>query len=301
MRCTFYTADVFTDQIFGGNPLAVFPDAAGLTDEQMRMVAREFNLSETVFVFPPANPDYTRKLRIFTPGMELAFAGHPTIGGAIVLAVIGEFTLSGEETTIVFEEGVGPVPVKIRTYNGQPVFAQLTAARLPELLESPPPISDLAAVLGLNESDFVGADMPPQAWTCGNPFLFVPLKNRDALRRARVRVDVWERVLKDYAAPQIFVFTHDTDGAAARARMFAPALNIPEDPATGSAASALAGLLSQYSTIQNGLLGWVVEQGVEMGRPSTLSIEADIENGMITGVRVGGAAVLVSQGEMEIP
>lgn len=234
MRCTFYTADVFTDRIFGGNPLAVFPNAAGLTDTQMQAVAREFNLSETVFVFPPINPDHTRRVRIFTPATELAFAGHPTVGTAIVLAAIGEFPLPGDETTIILEEGVGPVPVKIRTHEGRPVFAQLSVAKLPELLASPPSISELAAVLGLDVSDFVGADMPPQAWTCGLPFLFVPLKSRDALRRARVRLDEWERVIKDYVAPHIYIFTHDTDGAAARARMFAPAMNIPEDPATGS-------------------------------------------------------------------
>lgn len=301
MRYTFYTADVFTDRIFGGNPLAVFPNAAGLNSLQMQVITRELNLSETVFVLPPAQPGHTRRLRIFTPGMELAFAGHPTIGTAYVLAAIDEIALAGDETNIVFEEGIGPVSVKIQARDGKPIFAQLSAAQLPEPLAPPPLITDLAAMLSLDVEDFVGAQMPPQGWSSGLPFLFVPLLNREALRRVHVRLDVWERILKDYAAPHIYAFTHDTDGAAIRARMFAPALNIPEDPATGSAATALAGYLNQFAGVSNGMMGWVIEQGFEMGRPSFLNVEADLKDGAITAVRVGGASVLVSAGEMEIP
>jgi trans-2,3-dihydro-3-hydroxyanthranilate isomerase len=301
MRYSFYTADVFTDRIFGGNPLAVFPNAAGLNSLQMQVITRELNLSETAFVLPPARPGHTRRLRIFTPGMELAFAGHPTIGTAYVLAAIGEITLTGEETNIIFEEGVGPVPVKIQARDGKPIFAQLTAAKLPELLAPPPAIADLAAMLSLDADDFVGEQMPPQAWSAGVPFLFVPLLNRDALRRIRLRLDQWERILKDYDAPHVYAFTNDTEGAAARARMFSPPMNIPEDPATGAAATALAGYLNQFAGITNGMLGWVIEQGFEMGRPSFLNVEADLKEGAITAVRVGGASVLVSSGEMEIP
>lgn len=302
MRYKFYTADVFTDQIFGGNPLAVFPSAGGLTDEQMQLVAKEFNLSETVFVFPPDQPEHSRRLRIFTPAREVPFAGHPTVGTAFVLAAAGEFELADDEITIVFEEGVGPVPVNIQARDGRPVFTQLSAARMPErITPPPPPITDLADMLSLEVADFVGDDMPPQAWSTGVPFLFVPLKNRDALRRARVRIDQWERVLASYPATEIFLFTHDTDGAAARARMFAPAMHIAEDPATGAAATALAGYLAQFAKVENGLLGWVIEQGFEIGRPSILNVEADLAGGAITAVRVGGSSVLVSEGEMEIP
>jgi trans-2,3-dihydro-3-hydroxyanthranilate isomerase len=301
MRFSFYTADVFTDRIFGGNPLAVFPNADGLNSLQMQAVTRELNLSETVFVLPPAHPGHTRRLRIFTPGMEIGFAGHPTIGTAYVLAAIGEITLAGDETNIVFEEGVGPVPVKIQARDDKPIFTQLSAAMMPEPLAPPPAMDDLAALLSLDANDFVGKQMPPQGWTAGIPFLFVPLLNREALRRVRIRLDIWERLLKDYAAPQIYTFTHDTDSAAIRARMFAPAFNIPEDPATGSAATALAGYLNQFAGVSNGMMGWVIEQGFEMGRPSFLNVEADLKDGAITGVRVGGASVMVSAGEMEIP
>jgi trans-2,3-dihydro-3-hydroxyanthranilate isomerase len=129
---SYHTADVFTDVPFGGNQLAVLPDAAGLTDEQMLAITREFNLSETVFVFPPDDPKNTRRLRIYTPSGELPFAGHPTVGTAYVLAQTGEITLTGEETRIIFEEGVGPVPVLIRASAGKPVFTQLSAAKIPE-------------------------------------------------------------------------------------------------------------------------------------------------------------------------
>src|SRR5215218_8695825 len=127
MRYRFLTADVFTDRPFGGNPLAVFPDGQGLSDDTMQRVARELSLSETVFVLPPDDPGHTRRLRIFTPAVELPFAGHPTVGTAIALAAIGEIPLIGDETRIVFEEGVGPVPVTIRAEGGAPVFAQLWA------------------------------------------------------------------------------------------------------------------------------------------------------------------------------
>lgn len=300
MRYPFYTADVFTDRIFGGNPLAVFPSAAGLNSLQMQVITRELNLSETVFVLPPAQPGHTRRLRIFTPGMELAFAGHPTIGTAFVLAAIGEIVLIGDETNIVFEEGVGPVPVKVQARDGKPIFAQLSAAMMPQPLADPPTVADVAELLSLDAGDLMNR-MPPHGWSAGVPFLIVPLRSREALRRIRVRLDVWERMLKDYAAPHIYAFTHDTDGAAIRARMFAPAMNIAEDPATGAAATALAGYLTQFAGVSNGMLGWVIEQGFEMGRPSFLNVEADLKDGALTAVRVGGASVLVSAGEMEIP
>ena len=148
-RYRYLTADVFTDRIFGGNQLAAFPDARGLETSRMQDVARELNLSETVFVFPPEDRRHTRRLRIFTPGRELPFAGHPTVGTGFVLAAIGDVPLAGPLTRIVFEEGVGPVPVSIRAEGGRPVFSQLSVARLPELGPEPPPREEIAAVLSL--------------------------------------------------------------------------------------------------------------------------------------------------------
>ena len=298
----FHTLDVFTEQIFGGNPLAVFPKAAGLETDQMQAVARELNLSETVFVFPPDDSQHTRRLRIFTPGTELPFAGHPTVGTAHLLAEIGDIPIQGSETPIVFEEGVGPVPVTIIAADGRPVAARFSAARLPEHGPAAPPRAEIAEVLSLEPGD-LREEPGPAAVSCGVPFLFVPLASLEALGRARLRRDAWERTLAGFWAPHLYlVGPPQPDSAASyRARMFAPAMGIEEDPATGAAATALAGYLAPLEDRQNGTVKWLIEQGVEMGRPSLISLEADLAAGRVTGIRVSGRSVLVSHGEMEIP
>lgn len=301
-RARYLTADVFTDRQFGGNQLAVFPEAREIAPDLMPQIAREFNYSETTFVLPPDDPSHTAKVRIFTPGGELRFAGHPTIGTAHVLASIGAVKLSGgsEGTRIVLEEGVGPVPVTIRGSNGVPEFAQLTAAMLPEVGPPPPSSTTLAAMLSLGADDLAGGEMPPEAVSCGTPFLFVPLRNRDAVRRARVKVDFLESALGGYLTDKVMVFAMDAEqpGHHVRARMFAPSIGVPEDPATGSACVALAGYLAARNSRRDGTLQWIVEQGFEMGRPSLLEIEADKRDGTTTAARVGGRTVLVCEGEM---
>ncbi len=301
-RYVFHTLDVFTDRIFGGNPLAVFPDGGGLTTERMQTVAGELNLSETVFVFPPDNPVHTRRLRIFTPGAELPFAGHPTVGTAHLLAEIGGIPLDGDETRIVFEEGVGPVPVTVRASGGQVVSAQFSAARMPEFGPAAPPLARIAELLSLEPGDILN-DPPPAAVSCGVPFLFVMLADPDALARARTRRDALESTLAGSWAPQLYLLARSGNGpgTAYRARMFAPGMGIDEDPATGAAATALAGYLAPLAAKESGTVRWSVDQGVEMGRPSRLEVEADISGGAVTAIRVSGRSVIVSQGEMTIP
>jgi trans-2,3-dihydro-3-hydroxyanthranilate isomerase len=302
MRHRFITCDVFTDHIFGGNPLAVFPDARQIPEAALQRIAREFNLSETVFIYPPANPSHTRRLRIFTPVAELPFAGHPTIGAAHVLAALGEIPLRGDETRIVFEEGVGPVPVLIRASGGRPTFAQLTAAKLPEVGPPAPGRSILADILSLEPADILGGMLAPQAVSCGLPYLIVPLRDRDAVRRARVRIDHWESSLKAYWAPDILVFSRDPEceGSDIRARVFVPSMSIPEDPATGSAATALGAYLAARESAPDAKFRWVVEQGFEIDRPSLLEIEVEKSGGEVVVVRVGGASALVSEGTIEV-
>ena len=305
MRYKFYTADIFTSQLFGGNQLAVIPDAAGISDERMQQVTREFNYSETVFVLPPETPEGTRRLRIFTPGTEIPFAGHPTVGTAFVLASIGQIALEGAETRVIFEEGVGPVPVLIRAEQKKPTFAQLTVAKLPEIGPPAPSRSALADLLSLETNDLLGGMWSPQAVSCGLPFLFVPVKDRDAVAQARVRLDRWDGTLRKSWAPDVMVFTRDTgegkENGTIRARVFVPGMGVPEDPATGSACAALGGYLAARDARQDGTLHWTVEQGFEMGRPSILEVEADKAGGQITAIRVGGASVMVAEGEIEIP
>lgn len=300
MNAHFFTTDVFTDRRFGGNQLAVFPDARGIPSELMAPIAREFNFSETTFVLPADDPSHTAKVRIFTPGGELRFAGHPTIGTAFVLAHSGAVRLSGAETRIVLEEGVGPVPVLIRVEDGRPDFAQLAAAMVPEVGPPPPSASILAEMLSLSQADLAGGAMTPESVSCGTPFLFVPLRNRDAVARARVKLDLLESALGSYLTDMVFVFAMEAElpGHDIRGRMFAPRIGVPEDPATGSACVALAGYLAARDSRRDGTLRWVVEQGFEMGRPSILEIEADKSNGAVTAARVGGRSVLVSEGTM---
>ena len=301
MPFDYFIADVFTDTLYGGNQLAVIPNAVGLTDKQMQSIAREFNFSESTFVFPPENSRNTQKVRIFTPSRELPFAGHPTVGTAYVLAHIGNIALNGDETHIVFEEGVGAVPVLIRSRDGKPVFTQLTAAKLPERKPAAADASGLADVLSIEPSDILYDEVfTPEAVSAGLPYLMVPLRSLDALARARVREDVWERTLRGAWAAELFVFVKDGDGVF-RARMFAPGVGVAEDPATGSAAAAFGGYVAWRSTRRDGTINTLIHQGVEMGRPSRLEVETDVDGGEVKAVRVGGASVLVGSGTLYHP
>jgi trans-2,3-dihydro-3-hydroxyanthranilate isomerase len=303
LNLSYVTADVFTDSPFGGNQLAVLPNApVDLSDQLMLAITREFNYSETVFVQPPERPFNTRKLRIFTPAGEIPFAGHPTVGAAHVLAAIGEIPLNGAETRITFEEKVGLVPVHIRAEDGKPVFCQLSAAQAPQIGPPLPPNVELAAMLGIDERDILNDRLHPQAVSCGLPFSFVPLRDRHAVARARLNVERWEQTLKDHWAHMVFVMALDPQlpSSDVHARMFGPGSNVPEDPATGSACAALGGYLATRAGERNGTLRWVVEQGFEMGRPSILHVEADLADGKVTGVRVGGNSVLVMRGALTV-
>jgi trans-2,3-dihydro-3-hydroxyanthranilate isomerase len=302
MRYRFVTADVFTDRIFGGNPLAVLPDARGLADRQMQAIAREFNLSETVFVLPPDDPAHTRKLRIFTPAQEIPFAGHPTVGSALILAATGALELSGETTAIIFEEGAGPVPVTIRSAGGRAVFAQLTAPQAPQLRPAQEPAA-LAALVSLTPIDLRTDAGLPEIASCGLPFLIVEVRDTAALGRARLDHAVSRELLAAASTQAVYLVTRDAAGANAdfQARMFAPTAGVAEDPATGSAAAAFGGWLGLREAPADGTQRYVVAQGIEMGRPSRLEIEIEKRAGTVAAVRVGGSAVVVSEGTIEVP
>lgn len=302
MEYQFVTADVFTDRVFGGNPLAVFPDGGGLSDAQMQLVAGELNLSETVFVLPPEDPAHSCKLRIFTPEMELPFAGHPTVGTAYILAATGRIPLAGETTAVVFEEGVGPISVTILAKDRTPQSTQFAITARAETGPPPPAAADIAAMLSLEAGDLAAGGPGVRAVSCGVPFLIVPIRDRAALGRIRVNQGVWSELLADFWAPHIYAITADGgDGADLRARMFAPAMGIGEDPATGAAATALGADLAMQDARPSGAFAWVIAQGVEMGRPSHIHVEAEKADGVVSTIRVGGQTVLVGRGSMEIP
>jgi trans-2,3-dihydro-3-hydroxyanthranilate isomerase len=302
MRVPYITADVFTDQAFGGNQLAVFPDARAIDPKLMPSITREFNFSETTFVLPPDDPAHTARVRIFTPGRELPFAGHPTIGTAHVLAATGAIELTGDSTRIVLEELAGPVPVTIRSKSGKPEFCQLTAARLPETGPKTPDREKLAAALSLPVDALKSGAWSPEIVSCGTPFLILPLRDRAAVAAARVKLDVWEQVFAGGGTSEVFLFAMEGErpGSDVHSRMFAPGIGIAEDPATGSAAVALAGYLAARDPRADGTLRWVVEQGFEMGRPSILEAEAEKSAGRVVATRVGGSTVMMMEGVLTL-
>lgn len=305
MNYRYHLLDVFTDRPFGGNPLAVFPDGRGLSDEWMQRIAGELNLSETVFLLPPETAEGTRRLRIFTPGMEMAFAGHPTVGTALLLAELEHAEEAGE-LRLVLEENVGPVPVTVRREGGKPPFAVLTAAQPPEVRPAPLAEEELARLVGLDPADLAGSTptaLPAAAISTGMPFTLIPVRDLATLGRARLDPALWAERLAGAWAPHVYVAAPagEASGADFRVRMFAPAMGISEDPATGAAAAAFAGYLALRPETPDGLSRWTVEQGVEMGRPSRLHLEAETEDSQVRAIRVGGTAVTVGEGVLRVP
>lgn len=302
-RHRFVTLDVFTSSAFGGNQLAVFPDASGIPEDALIRITREFNFAEVTFCYPPKNAAHTKRVRIFTPAREIPFAGHPTVGTAIALAELGlAGAPGGESMKLVLEEGVGPIPVTVRRQAGAPAFAQFSTAKLAETGPATPGPGALATVLSIAAGDVLTAPTAPENVSCGLPFLLVPLRSVDAVSRSRVQMDKWEATLKSAWAPDIFLFAKDPAGGDAHyhARMFGPGVNVPEDPATGSANACLAGYLAARALQKDGTLRWTVDQGVEMGRPSRIEIEADKSGGAVTAIRVGGSAVMVTEGSLSL-
>jgi len=297
----YHTVDVFTSRPFAGNPLAVVPDARGLDGEQMQMLAREFNYSESAFVLPNAESEETFRVRIFTPTEELPFAGHPTIGTAFILAATGAMALDREIMEVTFLEGAGRVPVRVEAAQGRPLRAELTA---PQPFSSRPAEvdpGDLAAAIGLEENDLMGTEEPPLVIGCGLPFLLVPLRGLEAARRAVLHLEVWERRVGIRTTAGIYLMAREVEGNAdVHVRLFAPDVGVSEDPATGSAATALAGYLAQREHRVNGNLSWTIEQGLEIGRPSRLEISSDKKDGSILALRCAGACVRVFDGTFEI-
>ena len=296
----FVQVDVFTDRVFGGNPLAVFLDARGLDDALMQRIAREMNLSETVFLFPPSSPDYAVALRIFTPAREVPFAGHPTVGTAWVLAAHG--MAPNGASRFVLEEKIGPVPVELEGSPSRPDFIWMTHG--PATFDPPLENRDaVARALGLTEADlWPGA--PIQPGSTGNKFLFVPLRDRSTVDRAALDVRLLLEIMGDGPRFGVFVFSPEPDPAAGRvyARMFGPhSSGIPEDPATGSAAGPLGAYLVVNGLVRKGALVRVVsEQGTKMGRQSFLHIRLAMEGERITEIRVGGSVVPVLEGELRL-
>jgi trans-2,3-dihydro-3-hydroxyanthranilate isomerase len=297
MKKSYCTCDVFTATRFGGNQLAVVLDGQGLSTEQMQTIAREFNYSETTFVLPPKNAAHTAQVRIFTPSAEMPFAGHPTVGTAFVLATLG--MIGPDVTDIVFEENLGPVPVKIERSGGSVARCTLTAPKNPYAAAFDLSRADAAQLLGIAGPQLHAA-LPMAALSTGSELLIVPLKDRAALQACRLNTAAWDRASATTQHQQFYPCAIDAGAKTAYVRMFAPAHGVLEDPATGSAAATFAGYLAQHIDTQDGEHAWTVIQGVEMGRPSELLLNYTRAGGLATDVRVGGSAVMVMRGELSL-
>lgn len=298
MRYRYFICDVFTDKRFGGNQLAILPEAAGLSDLEMQQIAREFNFSESAFVFC-AEYGKTRKVRIFTPTIEVPFAGHPNIGTAFALAQDGLFGDIDKQINVVFEEKAGFVPISIRYDERNQIYCELAA---PEMLSIGTSTSSesVASILCLNPKDIITTTHLPQVASVGLPFLLVELSSLSALRRARINVPSLNKFVKQVGVSYIHIYVKSKGDFDLRARMFAPMDGVPEDPATGSANCALVALLSHYESGSDTNNTWRISQGTEIGRPSVLHGRTEKKNGKITGVWIGGNSVLISRGEIEI-
>ena len=294
---SYHLVDVFTDRAFGGNPLAVFIDGRGIPDALMQSIAKELNLSETTFVLPPDEAKHDFRVRIFTPKSELPMAGHPTVGTAFVLAREGML----KNPDAVFEEGVGPVPVSIELGADGPGFIEMRQP-LPKFGPRFEDANAIAEMLSLDRPAI--RDLPLEVVSCGNPFFFVPIDTLESIRRIRFRPDLAERMVKETGATGVFVFTQEVESAASHVhgRLFAPGEGIMEDPATGSAAGPLGCYLSRYGlTAGDGETRSVLEQGIEMGRPSFLHIRIRHTGDEITAVHVGGSCCYMGSGQLELP
>lgn len=298
MKCRYYICDVFTETRFGGNQLAVLPQADGLSKQQMQQIAREFNFSETTFVFP-AQAGHTRHVRIFTPVRELPFAGHPNVGTAFVLASIGELGENKSSFTITFEEEAGLVPIAITVAGGKITSCELTAPQS-LFLGKTLPAELVASAISVNVNDISTKAHPPQIASVGLPFIMVELRDRSVLERACINVSGFEALGGQGVMPDVYFYARSDDDFDIRARMFAPLSGVPEDPATGSANCALAGLLAHYDKQPSGSFRWRTAQGVEMGRPSTLIARAEKKDGVIATTRIGGPSVMVGEGVIQL-
>lgn len=300
MQLDFSTVDVFTDTKFGGNPLAVVLDAHGLTAEQMQSIAAEFNLAETTFVLPPKEPSHTAEVRIFTPRFEMPFAGHPNIGTAFVLAGLGSAFDRPVGGTLIFEEKAGLVKLELIRSGPSVIGARLAA---PQSLFRGEDIdlNVVAAACSIDAVDIETGNHNPCIASCGALFAFAELKSRSVLSAARPRAEIFSERLRPDRVTGILLYVREKSADVdIQARMFAPLYGVPEDPATGSANVALAGLLASLRPEQDLTLKMRIAQGVDMGRPSLLEAMAEKRQGKVTGTWIGGQCVPMMRGILEL-
>jgi trans-2,3-dihydro-3-hydroxyanthranilate isomerase len=296
MKYAFQIIDVFSSSPFGGNQLAVLPNAAGISTEGMQKIAREFNFAETAFVLPKNDSVNTFRVRIFTPRVELDFAGHPSVGTACAL-VMKQHVPLGDPVRLVLEENAGPVTVDVAHRNGALHGTLTISGKIEEPTGAPSP-AELAAVLSVEPGEvnrvfFAGA---------GVPFCFAQLTSSEVVDRAAINRVAFAATLSRAWSPHLFFFAGDLqDGGKLYARMWAPTLGVEEDPATGAACAALVGVMASKHDFGGATYRLSIQQGVSMGRRSEIEAEARKSRGVVTSVSVGGAAANIASGEIDVP
>ena len=305
MKRRFYTLDVFTERKLAGNPLAVVLDAENLDDKDFLAIAREFNLAETVFVGAPRNPINSASMRIFTPAAELPVAGHPTVGTAVLLAQLKarDHMSSPGGVVIALEQKIGLVKVDVTAQKGRAPRGVFGLPKLPERIAWEPDVALVSRAIGLDPLDLGFGAHGLSAWSAGVPFVMVPVRSLEAIARCGIAdAQAWQEAFGFTGRSAVYLYTRETVSPAhhVHARMFAPKLGVPEDPATGAAAAAFAGPAVLFERPEDGLHQIVIEQGYEMGRPSEIVLDLDVQLGLLAGARIGGGAVIVSEGTIDL-
>lgn len=304
MKFNYYIADVFTNQIFSGAQIAVFPRADLLNQAQMQLIARELNLSETVFIKYRNEPIITRRMRIFTPKGEVNFAGHPIIAAAYVLASIGNITLNDGFTSVIFEQNCGPIKTTITSHNGVPSFVQFTNTVAPIVDYFSPPNGELANFLSIPESQIDYKKYSARLVSCGFPYLVVPVFNYETVRKARFNYQAWSQsIAPQTAAQEILLFSakNPFQDANFNVRLLGPNIGAQEDPPIGSAMPAFAGYLCSFDHMQKGTYTFAVDRGDDKNRRSLINLEMDNKRTTALTIRIGGEAVMVAEGVMTVP
>ena len=298
MARNYLLYDVFTTEQLAGNPLAVVLDSNGLDTAGMQAIAREFNLSETVFVLPPDNPKHRNRIRIFTPDYEMPFAGHPTVGAAIALAELG----NEEAGIFVLEENIGPVRCAVSSHDGA-TFAEFDLAKLPERLELKADAEAIGAALGLAPHELGFENHRVSFWSAGVPYVAIPVADLEAAAKIRLDNQAWAELAPRksewaFASPYVYCRESVHHDSAFHVRMIVPGTPSYEDPATGSAAAAFAGAIMHFDAPREGTSQLWIEQGLEMGRPSRIRLELNVDGGKLASARIGGHAIKVAEGKL---
>lgn len=304
MKYPYYIADVFTDRIFNGAQIAVFPNADGLNATTMAAIAKELNLSETVFVFHRIHTENVRRLRIFSPIREIDFAGHPIIATAHVLAISGDLILNDDITPVIFEQNVGPIEVNVSGKNGQPDFVQFSRSVSAIIDRFAPTDDELCQFLGLQTSELDHKKYSPRLVSCGFPYLIVPVWQYESVRKARFNYAAWSQsAAPQTSAQEIILFAPKSPNSDAdfNVRLLGPNISVQDDPPVGSGMPAFCSYLCSFEHTQKGTHAFAVERGELSTRRSLLQLEMDNKQQEKLTIRIGGQAVIFAEGVIHLP